>query len=239
MCSRKCWIVSFFDFFLHLPHRQFSFIDLCLSSKMYWTFNCSWDNVMKWNVFFFCVLHIFQNFPCTLGEKSKSVSFSRVYVCVKAKLTLVSFFYFFFYAPFPNLNSAWNWNLKRPNSTSAYVIIDSGGFWTRYSRFQGEKSNVPYFSMPRGVTTSVSFPEVQNRKETESGLVVRMISLDDMHSENIWFSWFRPSNYQEKFKCCACDIRTNGREVENRAVYILLDQKPQKIKTRIYISWFP
>ena len=46
-------------------------------------------------MFFFCVLHIFQNFPCTLGGKSKSVSFSRVYVCVKAKLTLVSFFYFF------------------------------------------------------------------------------------------------------------------------------------------------
>ena len=84
-------LLVFVYFFLHLPHRQFSFIDLCLSSKMYWTFNCSWDNVMKWNVFFFCVLHIFQNFPCTLGEKSKSVSFSRVYVCVKAKLTLVSF----------------------------------------------------------------------------------------------------------------------------------------------------
>ena len=100
MCSRKCWIVSFFYSFLHLPHRQFSFIDLCLSSKMYWTFNCSWDNVMKWNVFFFCVLHIFQNFPCTLGEKSKSVSFLRVYVCVKAKLTLVSFFTFF-HAPSP------------------------------------------------------------------------------------------------------------------------------------------
>ena len=54
---------------------------------------------------FFCVLHIFQNFPCTLGEKSKSVSFSRVYVCVKAKLTLVSFFLLFFYAPFPNVNN--------------------------------------------------------------------------------------------------------------------------------------
>ena len=104
MCSRKCWIVSFFYFFLHLPHRQFSFIDLCLSSKMYWTFNCSWDNVMKWNVFFFCVLHIFQNFPCTLGEKSKSVSFSRVYVCVKAKLTLVSFFLLFFLCTFPLLS---------------------------------------------------------------------------------------------------------------------------------------
>ena len=50
---------------------------------------------MKQNVFFFCVLHVFQNFPCMLGEKSKSVSFSRVYVCGKAKLTLVNFFYFF------------------------------------------------------------------------------------------------------------------------------------------------
>ena len=97
-------LLGFFYFFLHLPHRQFSFIDLCLSSKMYWTFNCSWDNVMKWNVFFFCVLHIFQNFPCTLGEKSKSVSFSRVYVCVKAKLTLVSFFLLFYFVHLPLTN---------------------------------------------------------------------------------------------------------------------------------------
>ena len=43
----------------------------------------------------------------------------------------------------PALNSAWNWNLNRQNSTSAYAIIDSGRFWTRYSRFQGEKSNHP------------------------------------------------------------------------------------------------
>ena len=99
-------LLVFFYFFLHLPHRQFSFIELCLSSKMYWALNFSWDNVMIWNVFFLCVLHIFQNFPCTLGEKSESVSFSRVYVCVRAKLTLVSFFfYFFFYAPFPSGNS--------------------------------------------------------------------------------------------------------------------------------------
>ena len=26
--------------------------------------------------------------------------------------------------------------------------------------------------------------------------VVRMISLDDKHSENIWFSWSKPSNYR-------------------------------------------
>ena len=28
-------LLVFFTFFLHLSHRQFSFIDLCLSSKMY------------------------------------------------------------------------------------------------------------------------------------------------------------------------------------------------------------
>ena len=38
--------------------------------------------------------------------------------------------------------------------------------------------------------------------------VVRMISLDDLHSENIWFSWFKPSNYQRKLRCHACDGQT-------------------------------
>ena len=41
--------------------------------------------------------------------------------------------------------------------------------------------------------------------------VVRMISLDDMHSENIWFSGFKPSNYGGKLRCHACDGRTDGR----------------------------
>ena len=49
--------------------------------------------------FAFCTF--FKIFHVRLGKKSKSVSFSRVYVCVKAKLTLVIFFYFFF-APSPN-----------------------------------------------------------------------------------------------------------------------------------------
>ena len=47
--------------------------------------------------FAFCTF--FKIFHVRLGEKSKSVSFSRVYVCVKAKLTLVSFFYFFLHLP--------------------------------------------------------------------------------------------------------------------------------------------
>ena len=39
--------------------------------------------------------------------------------------------------------------------------------------------------------------------------VVRMTSLDDMHSENIWFASSKPSNYQEKLRSHACDTRRN------------------------------
>ena len=35
--------------------------------------------------------------------------------------------------------------------------------------------------------------------------VVRTISLDNMHSENIWFSCYNPSKYREKLICHACD----------------------------------
>ena len=53
--------------------------------------------------------------------------------------------------------------------------------------------------------------------------VVWMNSLDDMQSENIWFSWYKPSKYREKLICHACDGggRTDGggRKVENRAVF--------------------
>ena len=47
----------------------------------------------------------------------------------------------------------------------------------------------------------------------------------DMHSENIWFSGSKPSNYREKLRCHTRDGRTdeqtNGRteKVENRAVF--------------------
>ena len=44
-------------------------------------------------------------------------------------------------------------------------------------------------------------------------LVVRTISLDDMHSENIWFSWYKPSKYREKLICHACD---GGRTEDGR-----------------------
>ena len=43
--------------------------------------------------------------------------------------------------------------------------------------------------------------------------VVRKISIDDMHSENILFSWSKSSNYREKLR------RTNGPKVGNSAVF--------------------
>ena len=47
--------------------------------------------------------------------------------------------------------------------------------------------------------------------------VARMISLEPMHSENIWFKWSLPSNYQEKLRCHVCDKQTEGeRKVEDR-----------------------
>ena len=46
------------------------------------------------------------------------------------------------------------------------------------------------------------------------------VSLDDMHSENVWFSWSKPSNYRGKLRCHVCDRRTykRRRKVENRAM---------------------
>ena len=42
--------------------------------------------------------------------------------------------------------------------------------------------------------------------------VVRTISLDDMHSENIFFLWSKPSKYQVKLRCHACEgRRTDGK----------------------------
>ena len=144
MCSRKCWIVSFFTFFCTFPIGNF------LSEGRFWTTtlphpspNCHQSQKLEFCSYFcpkkcpsfactftkmslsegFGTLpfqtflwtlpsdsywFIFQNFPCTLGGKSKSVSFSRVYVCVKAKLTLVSFFYFF--SMHISLNNSWRKN---------------------------------------------------------------------------------------------------------------------------------
>ena len=46
--------------------------------------------------------------------------------------------------------------------------------------------------------------------------VVRIICQDDMHSENLWFSWSKPSNYLEKLRCHARDRRTDERTESER-----------------------
>ena len=153
MCSRKCWIVSFFLLFFctfpignflsegrfwttTLPHpspncHQSQKLEFCsyFCPKKCPSFACTFTKMslsegfgtLPFQTFLWTLpsdsywlmlpphikAHQFsgeipaENFPCTLGGKSKSVSFSRVYVCVKAKLTLVSFFFTFFYVPSP------------------------------------------------------------------------------------------------------------------------------------------
>ena len=50
--------------------------------------------------------------------------------------------------------------------------------------------------------------------------VVRMISIDAMRSENMWFSWSKSSNYRERGDVMpVTDKRTDGRKVEKRAVF--------------------
>ena len=39
--------------------------------------------------------------------------------------------------------------------------------------------------------------------------VVQEVSLDDMHSETMWFSGSNPSDYRGKLRCHARDGRTN------------------------------
>ena len=54
----------------------------------------------------------------------------------------------------------------------ACTLMDLGVFGSVGTHFPSEKLILPYFSSPSMVAVSVPFPEVRNRKGTESGLKV-------------------------------------------------------------------
>ena len=64
--------------------------------------------------------------------------------------------------------------------------------------------------------------------------VVRIISIYDMNSENIWFSWSKQSNYRGKLRCHACD---GGGRTDGGKWKIVqcseLNQKPQKSRAGV------
>ena len=65
--------------------------------------------------------------------------------------------------------------------------------------------------------------------------VVRMISIDDMHTEDIWFSWGKSSNHQEKLRCHARDERTDGRRTEDGKWKIVqCSVRPETAKSPIH-----
>ena len=62
-------------------------------------------------------------------------------------------------------------NLKSSAASLACVVINFGSQWRLSTYFHGEKLILQNFSRLRRVATSVSYPEVRIRKETEIGLV--------------------------------------------------------------------
>ena len=56
------------------------------------------------------------------------------------------------------------------NDSLACALIDLGAFRSVVAHLPSEKSILPYFSSLSMVAVSVPFPEVRNRKGTESGL---------------------------------------------------------------------
>ena len=62
-------------------------------------------------------------------------------------------------------------NLKSSAASLACVVIDFGSQWGLSTYFHCEKLILPNFSRLRRVATSVSYPDVRIRKETEIGLV--------------------------------------------------------------------
>ena len=69
------------------------------------------------------------------------------------------------------LNSEWKKVPAGSHSSLAHAFLLLAALWCHLVHFQGKKSILPYFSSLSIVAISVSFPEVRNRKETESGLV--------------------------------------------------------------------
>ena len=82
--------------------------------------------------------------------------------------------------------------LTSSHGSLAYVLLLLAIFWCHLVYFFSEKSILPYFSSPRGVATSVPFPEVRSRKGTESGLTLLGKSITRPSSEKYhkrhWYS---------------------------------------------------
>ena len=84
------------------------------------------------------------------------------------------------------LNSEWKKVPAGSHSSLAHGFLLLAAFWCLLVHFLGEKSILPYFSSLSMVAISVSFPEVRNRKGTESGLAVGTKSGPSGPSKSLW-----------------------------------------------------
>ena len=77
-------------------------------------------------------------------------------------------------------------NLKSSAASLACVVMGFGSQWGLSTYFHGEKLILPNFSRLRRVAASVSYPEVQIRKETEIGpdeMVIFTFHLENVRTE--------------------------------------------------------
>ena len=69
--------------------------------------------------------------------------------------------------------------------------------------------NIVQNAFDPATTTKTAYKKVFFSIQQDSSWKVRAVALKG--SENIWFSWSKPSNYPEKLRCNARDIRTDGK----------------------------
>ena len=81
------------------------------------------------------------------GEKRKNVSFSRVYVCVKAKLTFVSFFSFLLIAPFP-YRFVQQWKFQK---SSTWILVRGSIFCTGPVQVIGRATSRVWPAFSKGI----------------------------------------------------------------------------------------
>ena len=77
-----------------------------------------------------------------------------------------------------------------PNVSLAHALLHLGAFWSLSAHLLSVKLILPYFSSLSMVALSVPFPKTQNRKGTESGLILSKKYIETLnelsHVKDYW-----------------------------------------------------
>ena len=92
-----------------------------------------------------------------------------------------------------------NWSRKKVSISVSENLVSEEKYRFRFRKNLVSEKSLGFgfgkFGIVKKVSVSVSVKLLVSSFSVQVVEVVRMISLDDIHSENIWFSWYKPSNY--------------------------------------------